>query len=281
MKIIYSASISLLASARSASAATAFNYYDCRHFCGVATDGRTSADGAPGPTGKWLVLYKNKKAFTAIAYADCVINCAKSCDGRTLLSAAKKFDIDLAVVQHWNPKHTTGFDISLCKVPCHIYRGGDQGCMDNCDAKACPASSSSECDANLVDMTKDRDAAKSERDAAKSELVAMTSERDAAKSERNAALRSDSAAKSERDAAKSERDAAKSELVAMTSERDAAKECKAKSPNYKAPVNDECNPKNCDEWDCGQWCVCYNADDDAIYERLGCAADDEETCQCD
>jgi hypothetical protein len=61
----------------------------------------------------------------------------------------------------------------------------------------------------------------------------------------------------------------------------AVKECKAKSPNYKAPVNDECNPKNCDEWDCGQWCVCYNADHDAIYEVLGCTTDDEETCRCD
>jgi chromosome segregation ATPase len=85
----------------------------------------------------------------------------------------------------------------------------------------------------------------------------------------------------ERDTARSEAARAKRELVAMTSERDAAKECKAKSPNYKAPVNDECNPKNCDEWDCGQWCVCYNADHDATYEALGCAADDEDMCQCD
>jgi hypothetical protein len=52
----------------------------------------------------------------------------------------------------------------------------------------------------------------------------------------------------------------------MTADRDAketelatAKECKAKSPNYKPLVVDECNPKHCDEWDCGQWCVCYNA----------------------
>jgi chromosome segregation ATPase len=85
----------------------------------------------------------------------------------------------------------------------------------------------------------------------------------------------------ERDTARSEAARAKRELVATTSERDAAKECKAKSPNYKAPVNDECNPKNCDEWDCGQWCVCYNADHDATYEALGCAADDEDMCQCD
>ena len=75
--------------------------------------------------------------------------------------------------------------------------------------------------------------------------------------------------------------AKENELTTANAELATAKECKAKSPNYKAPVNDECNPKNCDEWDCGQWCVCYNADDDAIYERLGCAADDEETCQCD
>ena len=174
MKIIYSASISLLASARSASAATAFNQGDCEKYCNFAHQ---------------MGHFEFRD--------DCMANCAKSCDG--------------------------GFDLTVCKQPCdHLY---SSHCMDNCDAKACSASSSSECDANLV--------------------------------------------------------TAKSELAAMTSERDAAKECKAKSPNYKAPVNDECNPKNCDEWDCGQWCVCYNADDDAIYERLGCAADDEETCQCD
>jgi chromosome segregation ATPase len=256
-------------------------------------------------------------------------------------------------------------------------------CKDNCDAKACSASSSSECDANLVDMTKERDALKleltnvkknlaikerelatseallrngaaevatakskaaelasaksketelvgraqraeamiihlkanlaatqteqlktkeTELATAKSELatketklttctssliliqrehrdahqmrVRMTNERDTARSE---AAR----AKRELVAMTSERDAAKRELVAMTSELATAKECKAKSPNYKAPVNDECNPKNCDEWDCGQWCVCYNADHDATYEALGCAADDEDMCQCD
>ena len=166
MKIISYASI-ILASAGSASAATALNQNHCEFFCRHALREGGIAAQCKAPTAPNRVMKDLTRVFAR-------------------------------------------FHVTLRRIAA---------------AKACSASSSPECDANLA--------------------------------------------------------AKENELATANAELATAKECKAKSPNYKAPVNDECNPKNCDEWDCGQWCVCYNADHDAIYEVLGCAADDDdETCQC-
>ena len=40
-----------------------------------------------------------------------------------------------------------------------------------------------------------------------------------------------------------------------------------------------CNHKNCMQWDCIEWCKCYNSEFDAIYDNSGCS-EGEDTCKC-
>jgi len=156
-----------------------------------------------------------------------------------------------------------GFDSNLCKEACHTLPYAMQSeCIPNCDNHKCSdLRVVSDCDAQLA--------------AANAEL--QLTQCAAANAELQNVVRAKAVASQMNTAEMARKEA---ELATTHDRVDMLEKCKAKSPNYKPLVNDRCNPKNCDEWNCGLWCVCYNAAHDEIYEVLGCTAADEETCQC-
>ena len=41
-----------------------------------------------------------------------------------------------------------------------------------------------------------------------------------------------------------------------------------------------CAHTHCLEWDCAEWCTCYDETKDGVYADAGCADSSEDTCNC-